>query len=58
MLGKTKHQTPVRLVNGVFVPSTQPFFQEPAGQGESGQWLYQPWAQLWISPSSLIGQHW
>ena len=37
MLSKETHQTPVRLLQGVFVPSTQPFFQEPAGQGESGQ---------------------
>ena len=37
MHGKTKHQTPVRLVKGVFVPSTKPSFQEPAGQRESGQ---------------------
>ena len=28
MLGKETHQTPVRLVKGVFVPSTQPFFSE------------------------------
>ena len=53
MLGKKqKHQTPVRLVKGVFVPS------KPAGQGESrqwSQWLYQPWSQLWINPSSRIG---
>ena len=36
-LAKQKHQTPVRLVKDVFVPSTQLSFQEPAGQGESGQ---------------------
>ena len=35
MLGKKKHQTPVRLVKGVFVPSTKSFFQESAGQAES-----------------------
>ena len=32
-LAKQEHQTPVRLVKGVFVSSTQLSLQEPAGQG-------------------------
>ena len=59
MLGKTKHQTPIRLVKGVFVPSTQPFFPRTSWPRRVRtvwpQWLYQPWPQLWISSSSLIG---
>ena len=56
MLGKETHQTPVRLVKGVFVPSTQPRTSWPRIVGTVWpQWLYQPWPQLWISPTSLIG---
>ena len=57
MLGETR--TPVRLVKGVSVPSTQLSIQETAGQGGSRpvcpQRLYQPWPKLWIRPSCLIG---
>ena len=37
MLGKTKTSDTSQTGQGVFVPSTQLFFQEPAGQGESRQ---------------------
>ena len=37
MLSKETHQTPVRLFKGSLYPAPSLFFQEPAGQGESGQ---------------------
>ena len=58
MLGKTKHQTPVRLVKVSVFPAPSFFFQEPAGQGESGQCGPSDYASPgpnWISPSSPIG---
>ena len=59
MLGKETHQTPVRLVKGVFVPSTQPFFSENQLAKDSrdsvAPVVIPTLAQLWISPTSLIG---
>ena len=56
---KETHQAPVRLVKGVFVPSTQTSFPRNSWPRRvrtvCPQWLYQPWPQLWISPSNLIG---
>ena len=59
MLGKRNTSDTSQTGQGVFVPSTQPFFPRTSWPRRVRtvwpQWLYQPWPQLWISPSSLIG---
>ena len=59
MLGKTEYQTPICFDQRFFLyPSPSFLFKNQLAkrvQTVRPQWLYQPWPQLWIGPSSLTG---